>query len=70
MPTSTDKLKTMSLSEIMTEYPQAEPVLTKYGLAAYAKTETAKHENLQASVLVHSIDLDTLMNELVRVISG
>jgi hypothetical protein len=54
----------------MTEYPQAEPVLTKYGLAAYAKTETAKHENLQASVLVHSIDLDTLMNELVRVISG
>lgn len=58
------ELKSMSLVDILSKYPQTENVLKKYGLLAYARTETAKHENLEASALVHAIDYDSLVNDL------
>lgn len=63
-------LKTMALSEILEKYPQTQPILEQYGLLGYAKTETARYENLQASALVHSLDVEKVLQALSQAIGG
>ncbi len=67
MPLSTE-LKTMAISEILEKHPQTRPIFQEYGLQAYARTETAKYENLEATALTHSIDLKILLDALVNAI--
>lgn len=69
MPLTSD-LKSMAIAEILEKYPQTMSVFQEFGLHTYAKTETARYENLQASALVHSLDLDTLINALAKAIDG
>ncbi len=69
MPITTE-LKSMAIAEILEKYPQTDAVFQKFGLKTYAQTETAKHENLQASALVHAVDLNALIHDLVQVIEG
>lgn len=64
------QLKTMAITDILATYPQTAAVFQRYGLQAYAQTETAKYENLQASALVHAVDLDTLVEALTQAIDG
>lgn len=54
----------LSIPDLLAKHPNALPVLQQYGLAAYAQTETAKHENLKASALVHNVDFDALVKDL------
>ena len=61
----TEAIKQMALSEILLQYPGSESVLDQYGLLLYAKTETARHENLEASALVHGINIDQLIRDLM-----
>ena len=65
MVSQTD-LKDMSLPQLVESYPEARKVLMRFGLLTYAETETARHENLEASALVHSVDIDKLLSELSR----
>lgn len=60
----------MALSEILEKYPQTKPVFQQFGLHTYATTETAKYENLEASALVHSVNLETLIKALAKAIEG
>lgn len=64
------ELKTMTIREIMDRYPQTEPVFQTFGLYHYAKTETAKYENLQASALVHAVNIDDLTHALAAAIES
>lgn len=68
MPTTAERIQSMGLQEILTEFPAAESVLQQFGLLHYAKTETAKYENLEASALVHAVDLDALTQALMQAI--
>lgn len=65
MPVSTAELKTMAISEILEQYPQTESVFKKFGLLGYAHTETARHENLEASILVHALNLEMVLDMLM-----
>lgn len=69
MMQSTD-LKALAIPEIMNRYPQTQAVFEKFGLKAYAVTETAKHENLEASALVHAVDVTALVQALNKAIEG
>jgi hypothetical protein len=69
MPLTT-QLKTMTIADILAQYPQTKLVFQQFGLDGYAKTETAKYENLEAGALVHAIDLNALLNALTGVIEG
>lgn len=64
------ELKTMAISEILARYPETEPVFQTYGLHHYAKTETAKYENLQASALVHTVNIEELTQALITAIKS
>lgn len=66
--TPASNLQELALHELLSQYPAVEPVLQRYGLLAYAKTETAKHENLEASALVHGLNVDTLLAEIQSVL--
>ncbi len=57
-------LKNMGIGEIMQKHPETEPVFTQFGLHTYAKTETAKYENLEAASLVHALNLPALLDAL------
>jgi hypothetical protein len=69
MPQTTE-LKSMAISEIIEKYPQTLAIFQTYGLQVYATTQTAKYENLQASALVHSVDLESLIKALAKAIEG
>lgn len=66
----TRDLKCMSIAEILGKYPEVESVLRQYGLQTYAQTQTAQLENLEASALVHSIDIESLVAALAKTIEG
>lgn len=70
MSSTVTLLKSMSIADIMEQYPQSRAVFQQFGLHTYAVTETAKYENLQASALVHSVNLDTLLEALTNAIEG
>lgn len=63
-------LKQMAIGEILERYPQTRDVFQTFGLHNYAATETAKYENLEASALVHSVDLEMLVKALTKAIDG
>lgn len=63
-------LKTMAIGEILAQYPQTQPVFEQYGLLNYAKTETARYENLHASALVHALDVENILTSLVKAIEN
>lgn len=64
------ELKGMAIADILSKYPQTEPVFQQFGLKAYAGTETAKYENLEASALVHNLNLEALLAALSRVVAS
>ncbi len=64
------ELSNMPLAEILAQYPQTREVFQKFGLQTYAGTETARYENLEASALVHSVDIDALVQALTSAIEG
>jgi hypothetical protein len=61
-------LKSLSLVQVLEQWPESSTIFEEFGLAQYAKTETARHENIEASVLVHNISLDDLLKALGAVI--
>ncbi len=63
-------LMQMSIADILTQYPQTATVFEKYGLHRYATSQTAQFENLEASALVHSLNLNQLVSDLNHVIQG
>jgi len=62
--------ESLSLTDILAQYPQTEAVLTRFGLIGYAKTPTAQHENLRASALVNAVDYAALLGALEQAIHG
>ena len=66
MTPSTHDLSQLSIEQIITQHPQSEAVFKQFGLLTYASTETAKRENLEASALVHNVDLTQLLAALAK----
>lgn len=66
MTTSAQDLSQLSIEQIIAQHPQTEAVFKQFGLLTYATTETAKRENLEASALVHNVDITKLLAELTK----
>ena len=61
--------KEMHIGEIIRRYPQTLEVFAQYGLDCY-ECQIADFEALEHGVTVHKVDLDTLLEELNRSITG
>jgi len=57
--------KDMTITEILTRYPETLPVFERYGLDCY-DCQIAEFEQLEHGASVHHVDLDTLIAELNR----
>lgn len=55
------ELKTLSLPELLAQFPASKAVLSDFNLLAYAETKTAALESLEASAIVNQVDLDALL---------
>jgi len=53
----------MTISEILTRYPETLPVFESYGLDCY-DCQIAEFEELEHGASVHKVDIDMLRNEL------
>ena len=60
------ELKTLSLPELLTQFPATKSVLSDFNLLAYAETKTAALESIEASAIVNQIDLDALLTALEK----
>ena len=67
MPAKIDQ--EMSIPEIVKAFPNTEKVFARHGInpAGYKALE---YESLFATARVHQIDLDTLLKELDKAVSG
>ena len=61
--------KEMTITEILTRYPETLPVFQRYGLDCY-DCQIAEFEQLQHGASVHKVDLDTLLAELNKNIAN
>ena len=59
----------MTITEILTRYPETLPVFARYGLDCY-DCQIAEFEQLEHGASVHKIDIDTLIHELNRHITS
>jgi hybrid cluster-associated redox disulfide protein len=57
--------KEMTITEILTRYPETLPVFESYGLDCY-DCQIAEFEQLEHGASVHKIDIDSLLAELNR----
>ena len=55
--------KEMTITEILTRYPETLPVFQSYGLDCY-DCQIAEFEQLEHGALVHKVDIDALVAEL------
>jgi hypothetical protein len=55
--------ETMSIPEILEQYPQTREVFERYGLRP-DKYQAMNYENLHASAKVHQLSVETLLAEL------
>lgn len=55
--------KDMTITEILTRYPETLPVFTRYGLDCY-DCQIAEFEQLEHGATVHKVDIDKLLAEL------
>ena len=67
MPTA-QQLSSLSLPELLAQFPSSLAVLEQFQLAPYAKTEAAKHESIKASCLVVGVDADAVIAALEAVL--
>ena len=61
--------KEMTITEILTRYPETLPVFQRYGLDCY-DCQIAEFEQLQHGASVHKVDLDTLLEGLNKNIAN
>ena len=61
--------KDMTITEILTRYPETLPVFQRYGLDCY-DCQIAEFEQLEHGASVHKVDLDNLIDELNRHITS
>jgi len=57
--------KDMTITEILTRYPETLPVFERYGLDCY-DCQIAEFEQLEHGASVHKVDIDILLIELNR----
>jgi len=57
--------KEMTITEILTRYPETLTVFQSYGLDCY-DCQIAEFEQLQHGATVHKVDIDALVDELNR----
>ena len=57
--------KDMTITEILSRYPETLPVFERYGLDCY-DCQIAEFEQLEHGASVHKIDIDALIAELNR----
>lgn len=57
--------KEMTITEILTRYPETLPVFQSYGLDCY-DCQIAEFEQLQHGATVHKVDIEALVDELNR----
>lgn len=55
--------KDMSITEIVSKYPQTVDVFVKYGMSCFGWM-AARFENLEQGALAHGIDVDSLVKDL------
>lgn len=68
MSTKTPITETMSIPEIVAQYPQTQFVFSKYGLHV-AGYKALEHENLFATSRVHQIDLQAILSDLNQAVN-
>lgn len=68
MSTKTPITETMSIPEIVAQYPQTQAVFSKYGLHVEGY-KALEHENLFATSRVHQIDLQAILNDLNKAVN-
>jgi hypothetical protein len=59
----------MTIPEIVEQYPQTREIFIRYGLNPTGY-KALQHENLFATSRVHQIDLQTILNELNKMVSA
>lgn len=57
--------KNMTITEILSRYPETLPVFEQYGLDCY-DCQIAEFEQLEHGASVHKVDIDLLLIELNR----
>ena len=57
--------KEMTITEILTRYPETLPVFQRYGLDCY-DCQIAEFEQLEHGATVHHVDINNLIDELNR----
>lgn len=57
--------KEMTITDILTRYPETLPVFERYGLDCY-DCQIAEFEQLEHGAQVHKVDIDALIAELNR----
>lgn len=57
--------KEMTITDILTRYPETLPVFERYGLDCH-DCQIAEFEQLEHGAKVHKVDIDTLIAELNR----
>jgi hybrid cluster-associated redox disulfide protein len=57
--------KEMTITEILTRYPETLPVFERYGLDCY-NCQIAEFEQLEHGATVHKVDINALIDELNR----
>jgi hybrid cluster-associated redox disulfide protein len=61
--------KEMTITEILSRYPETLPIFERYGLDCY-DCQIAEFEQLEHGAAVHKIDIGTLLAELNRQITS
>ena len=57
--------KEMTITEILTRYPETLPVFERHGLDCY-DCQIAEFEQLEHGATVHKVDIETLLDDLNR----
>ena len=61
--------KEMTIGKIIRHYPQTLPIFEKYGLTCY-ECQIAEFEALEHGAGVHKVNVEKLLEELNRAITG